>query len=196
MTAPPTTVSADADAEVAARALVERGVSYLPVVDADDRLAGVVTAGDLLAARRARRTPRASGPPLSRLATREVATVKPTDDLVDALACMSAAGIRHLPVVDGEGRIVGMLSDRDVRAAVGSPAVALDHAAARARVSALKVADAMARAPVTVGPDASFVDVARCLADHRVGAVPVVTAEGKVVGIVSYVDVLNAIAKE
>lgn len=195
MTVPAASIGPDADVEAAARMLIERGVSYLPVADTEDRLVGVLTASDVLAhsARRPRRT---SGPPARGLGRRDVVTVKPTDDLVDGVARMSVKGFRHLPVVDGDGRLVGMLSDRDVRTAVGSPAVALDHDAARARVRGLKVGDVMARDPVTVGEDASFADIARCLADRRVGAVPVVASDGKVLAIVSYVDILHALATE
>jgi acetoin utilization protein AcuB len=193
MTVPAASIGPDADVDDAARVLIERGVSYLPVVDSEEHLVGVLTAGDLLAhgARRARRV---SGPPARGLGRREVRTIKPADDLVDAVARMSANGFRHLPVVDGDGRLVGMLSDRDVRTAVGSPTVLLDNAAARARVRGLKVGDVMTRDPITVGQEASFADLARCLADHRIGAVPVVAADGKILAIVSYVDILHVVA--
>jgi CBS domain-containing protein len=195
MTVPPVTIGPEADLEAAAHELLERGISYLPVVGTGDGLVGVLTASDLLA-HRVRRRMRVAGPPAGGLATREVVTIAATDDLVSAVSRMSAGGFRHLPVVDGDGRLVGMLSDRDVRTAVGSPAVALDFANARARVRSLRVGDVMARDVVTVGSDASFAEIARSLADHRIGAVPVTDDDGRVVGIVSYVDVLRAVAGE
>jgi CBS domain-containing protein len=131
--------------------------------------------------------------PVEQLMTRGVATAHPGDTLREAAARMLTFGVRHLPIVDGDQRLIGILSDRDVRSAVGTPEVVLEPAAARARLRSLKVADVMTRDPFTTSVDATLADVAHYLVEHRVGAVPVVDDERRVVGIVSYIDVIRAL---
>ena len=63
------------------------------------------------------------------------------DRLMDALARMAARNIRHLPVIDGQGVVVGMLSERDVRTAIGDPTAAVQLEHARVRLQSLRVSD-------------------------------------------------------
>lgn len=110
-------------------------------------------------------------------------TAKPTDTLGDAFRAMHAAGVRHLPVV-GDGKLVGMLSERDVlrfRARID-----FDHDWWRE-----PVATAM-QAPVqTAGPADSLSEAAGRLAAARIGALPIVEL-GRLVGLVTVTDVLAA----
>jgi acetoin utilization protein AcuB len=87
--------------------------------------------------------------------------------------------IRHLPVVDG-GRLVGMLSDRDVRsAASGSPGIPAGRI--------------MSPDPVTVTSATRIEHAARVMLDRRFGSLPVV--DGTLVGIVTYTDLLRAFVR-
>jgi CBS domain-containing protein len=193
MTSPPVTVSPDEDLAVAAMTMAARRIGCLPVID-DGALVGILTTGDLLAYQVSgtlhhRVDP---GPAIGPFVTGEVQTVRAGDALLDAVARMSTHGVRHLPVVDGDGRLVGMLSDRDVRSAVGSLTAALEHGAARARIKVLSVGDVMSRRPISAQGDASLAEIARLLAEKRVSAVPIVDDDHRVVGLLSYVDVLRA----
>jgi len=123
------------------------------------------------------------------LMTRMPATAAADDSLLDAAARMADRGVRHLPVVDGDHRIVGIVSDRDVRTAVGDVSRGADNASERVRT--LRVADVMTRDAYTVNQNAPFSDVVKVFTDQRVGAVPVVDDSDHVVGIISYVDVLK-----
>ena len=194
MTEPAETVGPEEDVAAAAATMAARRIGCLPVVK-DGALVGVLTSGDILADQVGGSLhPRAGhGPTVASVMTRNCATAKPGDELVDAVARMTALGVRHLPVVDGEDRLVGMLSDRDVRTVVGNPTAALDHAAARARVRHFKVADAMTHTPFSAGIDATLTEVGQHLTDRRLGAVPIVDDAGRVLGIISYVDVIRAI---
>lgn len=110
----------------------------------------------------------------------------------DAVDMLSSLEVRHLPVVNDDNEVVGMLSDRDLRAlqipdvtqgeVVGRVQRALD-----ATVSSLMSSDVLA-----VGPEADVQDVVDLMLDHKVGAVPVVDGDGGLVGIISYMDVLKA----
>lgn len=139
--------------------------------------------------------PTSRSTPVAELMTRGVATAHPNDSLREAAARMLTFGVRHLPIIDGDQRLIGILSDRDVRSAVGSPEVVLEPQAARSRLRSLKVADVMTRDPVTLAPDATLADVAQYLVEHKVGAVPIVDDDRRVLGIVSYIDVIRALVE-
>lgn len=108
--------------------------------------------------------------------TPEPVVVGPDDLLEEAAERMARFRIRHLPVVTDTGEVVGMLSDRDLRIAVKSIALA-------------RVSSAMTPMPMAVPPTAPLHEVALALAYERIGALPVVD-EGRLVGIVSHVDLL------
>lgn len=108
--------------------------------------------------------------------------------LKDAIEVMYANDVRHVPVLDHQ-RLVGILSDRDLRA-LWDPA--LDVEVRDGRVYERVVSDFMSSNPITVEAETDIDEVIEMLLEHRVGAIPVVNAEGVLVGIVSYVDVLKA----
>ncbi len=118
------------------------------------------------------------------------------DYLADAAGRMSARGIRHLPVIDGERRLVGMLSDRDVRTAMGEARQALDEGAATARLAALRVEDLMSARPISIGEGEPIQRALDLLVAERVGALPVVDAGERLAGIVSYLDLLTWVRRE
>jgi CBS domain-containing protein len=125
------------------------------------------------------------------LMTRAPATAAADDKLLDAAARMADRNVRHLPVVDGDRHVVGILSDRDVRTLVGDWARPLHPDDAVVRARSLRVADAMTRDVFTVDQEAPFEEVVRVFTDQRVGAVPVVDNKERLVGIISYVDVFR-----
>lgn len=103
--------------------------------------------------------------------------------LGEALQTMMKHRIRHLPIVRGD-RLCGILSERDILHYRAVTAYREDWW--RAPVTAAMVASVQ-----TVGPDDSLTEVAGRLADSRIGALPIVDG-GKLLGIVSVIDVLDA----
>jgi CBS-domain-containing membrane protein len=123
MSRPVVTVSARAGIKAAATLMAEHGVSALPVVDAKDRLVGIVSEADLLSIE-TRPDPRTQATPLAPTAgsspktvaevmTREVLTVSTGSEVSQAARMMLDAGIKRVPVVRGR-RVVGILSRRDL----------------------------------------------------------------------------------
>lgn len=104
---------------------------------------------------------------------------------------MAAARLRHLPVVDHGGVLVGIISDRDLR----GPMIGSDDPrpvpAADAPVESI-----MTREVVTARSDDEVGVAARAIVSHRVGAVPVIDSDGRLIGILSFVDVLRRLANE
>lgn len=201
MSRPPVLASPEDDAGPAARLVLERRIGCLPLVR-DGRLAGIVTRSDLIRAARMDERDEAAPPTQNEsggVRVRDVMritplTAKADDALLDAVSRMEMRGVRHLPVVEPGGQVVGILSERDVRAAFGA-AMRPDQSDVVMRIEAVRVGDVMTRGPFTISEGATLDEAARALADHRVGALPVVgEPDRSLVGIVSYVDVLHAYA--
>ena len=108
----------------------------------------------------------------------------------EAHALMQQHRIRHLPVLD-HGRLVGMVSDRDIRLVLPSPATSLSVYEIGYLLARLTVAEIMHRFPITIAPDRPVTEAVRGMLAHQVGALPVV-AEAKVVGIVTRTNLLQA----
>lgn len=118
-------------------------------------------------------------------------TISTTATAEEAGRRMSALHLRHLPVVDDGGRLVGILSDRDLRGPMLGSQRDRPAPSASAPVGSL-----MTRTVATAGPDDELGTVARIIVDRRVGAVPIVDADGVPIGIVSFVDVMRRLADE
>jgi len=109
-------------------------------------------------------------------------TIGINDSIGEAYELLRELDVRHVPVINDDGDLVGILSDRDL---AGRPPASLPSSTAR-------VADVMSGAVVSVDPQADVREVIERLLENRIGAIPVVDGESKVVGIVSYVDVLRS----
>jgi acetoin utilization protein AcuB len=125
--------------------------------------------------------------------TADPVSVGPDDTLADALRLTREHRIRHLPVVR-DGMLAGILSDRDLRSAMPSPLEAEDAERA-ARVGGTPVSGIMTAGVITAGPYDSVEDAAKLLCRHRIGALPVVDAHGRLLGMISETDVLAAFAE-
>ena len=116
--------------------------------------------------------------------------------LEEALLVMSERGIRHLPVVGREDRVVGVLSFEDLRAALGNPISREAPPSPQARREALewRVGDVMSDSPVVARAEEDLAVAADRMADARVGCLPIVDSSGALVGIFSETDALRALA--
>jgi acetoin utilization protein AcuB len=191
---PQTCGADDSIIEVTARMASDK-LSCLPVVD-KGRLVGIVTTTDILGAhvQNAMSPPVERGPTVADAMTPNPATAHPDDHLLDAVARMRSISVRHLPVVDGEGKALGMLSDRDVRAAIGDPSRVSLRGDDPEREE-LRVGNAMSTPAITVTGDRRCAEVAREFARLRASAVPVTDSNNVVIGILSYIDLLRALSR-
>jgi CBS domain-containing protein len=120
-------------------------------------------------------------------------TVHPSDGIKDALAKMKTGRFRHLPVVDEDGKLIGMLSDRDIRLIRPSLAFVKDEDAAL-QIWSTAVRQAMVFDPVTIAPDAPIEAAAKLMLRWEVGALPVVKDKDVLVGVITYTDLLRELA--
>ncbi|MBS1119293.1 MAG: hypothetical protein H6Q90_1521 [Deltaproteobacteria bacterium] len=111
--------------------------------------------------------------------TEEPTTISPNDSALDALRTLEQLSIRHLPVVDDNGELVGVLSDRDLR---------------NGMAASTKVADVMNSDVIQAMADDELTTIAELMVDNTVGAIPICDERGVLVGIVSYVDILKSLS--
>lgn len=195
MRRPAVTIDADAPLVAAISLMFNRKLGCLPVL-AEGTLVGILTTTDLLRHELDTAIQRPAGqlPDPVRMFMKPLpALVTPTDELFDAAALMGARGIRHLPVVDNAKRVVGVLSDRDVRAALGDPRRFLTEPGARERFRQTSVADVMSKPGITVHADSPITVAIDQLLLNRVGALPVVDDQGRILGILSYFDFIQVL---
>ena len=124
---------------------------------------------------------------------RSLVSVAQSDTLDHALMTLRRFNIRHLPVVKGD-RVVGIVSDRDVKKATPSP---FDYPTAeefRAFTSAVTVKEIMTKEVITVSPLTPIEEAACLMNQKRIGALPVVQ-EGRLVGILTETDVLGVMTE-
>ncbi|MGE5552856.1 MAG: CBS and ACT domain-containing protein [Betaproteobacteria bacterium] len=118
--------------------------------------------------------------------TRKVVTVTPQDSVAEALRRTKAGRFRHLPVVEGE-RLVGVVSDRDLRAAVS--ALVTDDA--EEALEQIRVAVVMHGGAIVAHPLDPVEDAARLMYEYKIGCLPVLSGD-RLVGIVTETDVLRS----
>ncbi len=127
------------------------------------------------------------------LMTESPAVIDVTATLRTAIDRLQALEIRHLPVVDSDGELVGMISDRDLRALAIPFVLDSENVSIVRQALDASVASVMSSDVIAVDEDADAAEIVDLMLDNKIGAVPVVDGDRALVGIVSYVDVLRAL---
>ena len=116
-------------------------------------------------------------------------TLKPQDTLDLANDVIALGRIRHNPVVE-DGRLVGIISERDLIGAAASQIFGLKQKRKSALLKSVLIKEVMKKRVVTTAPDTPIKDVAHLMAEKKIGCVPVVSA-GAVIGLVTTTDILR-----
>jgi acetoin utilization protein AcuB len=119
-------------------------------------------------------------------------TVTPDVSVTDALRLMTEKKIRRLPVLNGQGALVGIVSDRDLLLASPSPATSLAVWEIHDLLAKLTVEKIMTQKVITVTEETPLEEAARVMADNRVGGLPVLRGE-TLVGIISESDLFKTL---
>jgi len=127
---------------------------------------------------------------VSDLMSRIVISTAGTTPVLEARALMQKEHIRHLLVV-GDGRLLGIVTDRDIRLNMPSPATSLSVWEVNHLLARLTVDQVMTRAVITIGPDRDAREAAWIMVDHKIGALPVLDGE-RLLGIITETDLLRA----
>jgi len=125
--------------------------------------------------------------------TSEVTILGRNDSLQLARDIITLGRIRHFPVVD-DGKVVGVVSQRDLyRASLGS-VMKYGEKAQRAFLEGIAVKEVMSDPPITIAPHASVQEAARLMMEKKIGCLPVLEGS-KLVGIVTESDMLKLVAE-
>jgi CBS-domain-containing membrane protein len=131
---------------------------------------------------------------VSDVMTRNVVCVREDAEYKDMVQVMRRRGVSAFPVLDAHDRVVGVLSEDDLLVKEGLLGAevhgALRHRD-RAKAAALTAGKLMSHPAITMGPDATVAEAARTMHTRHVKRLPVVTGDGKIVGIVSRIDLLG-----
>jgi acetoin utilization protein AcuB len=112
--------------------------------------------------------------------------------LREIIGMMKAEGYRHLPVVD-DGKLVGIITDRDIRLVMNSPMVLHERRQDEELIDTVTAEACMTANPITVTPDTPAYRAAEMLSIYKFGALPVVDDE-KLIGIITVTDFLDYFA--
>lgn len=115
---------------------------------------------------------------VSDLMSTAVVTIRADATLADAHADMETGMVHHLPVVDGRRHLVGILSDRDILRTLSRP-------------RDTTIAEIMTREVITVKPDHSAQGAANLMLERRISALPVVSDDGALIGVITQTDYLE-----
>lgn len=118
--------------------------------------------------------------------------VKASEPIGRVMKKFAEADVRHLPVVD-DGSLVGIVSDRDLRSFAPSALMELEHPREIEKLLSRPISSVMSSDVVSVDPETDVSEVIDLMLEQKVGAVPVTESDSdKLIGIVSYMDVLRA----
>jgi acetoin utilization protein AcuB len=124
-----------------------------------------------------------------RMSTQPV-TIPADVTITKALQIMRQNEVRRLPVLDEEGHLVGIVSEKDLLYASPSPATSLSIYEMHYLLSRLRVTELMTADPITISPDIPLEEAARIMADNKIGGLPVMDGD-ELVGIITETDIFK-----
>jgi acetoin utilization protein AcuB len=124
--------------------------------------------------------------------TKKVVTVTADSNIAEAIKVMKEKGVKHLPVVDGANKVMGILSDRDIKEYTPSKVSSFEVRELNYILFTTKVKTIMKKKVVTSRPDMPIEEAAMVMLDHDIGSLPVVD-DGKLVGIISDKDLFRVL---
>lgn len=182
------TTSPDTPLEEAARIMLQKKIGCLPVIT-DDTLIGILTEADFLAY--------AEDLPLTLTATeimtRDLWTLRSTDNLLAVDELMKWARIRHVPVVNGDNNLIGLVTHRDLLHTSLSSIVGYAPSEERKAFHRTLLKRIMKKQVTTVSGSAPVSGIARLMRSQKIGCVPVLDEDDHLAGIVTEVDILHLI---
>jgi acetoin utilization protein AcuB len=124
--------------------------------------------------------------------TSDVMTIDEDTSMMKASQIMKENNVRRLPVMH-KGKLVGMVTDRDIKEASPSKATTLDVHELYYLLSELKVKDIMSKNIITIGPEDTVEKAAVIMLEHRISGLPVINEKGKLVGVITQGDIFKVL---
>ncbi len=124
--------------------------------------------------------------------SKDVITVDVEDSMHEAVKLLKEKGIRMLPVLK-KGKLVGIVTDRDLKRSAASDATTLDVHELLYLVSKIKVGSIMTKNPITVPQNFTVEETAEVLLKNKISGAPVVDQNGDVVGMITQTDLFRVL---
>jgi acetoin utilization protein AcuB len=124
--------------------------------------------------------------------TKDVISVDVNDSMQDAARLIRGHKIRRLPVMEN-GRLVGIVTDRDLKRASASDVTTLEIHELLFLISEIKISDIMTKDPITIPLDYTIDEAAQILLEHKLSGAPVVDDEGQVAGVITQTDIFRVL---
>lgn len=124
--------------------------------------------------------------------SREVITIEENDSMQEALRLLKEHDIRMLPVMK-KGKLVGIVTDRDLKKASPSDATTLEVHELLYLLTQIKVKEIMTKDPITVPPDYTVEETAQVLLENKISGAPVMDKTGKVIGTITQTDLFRVL---
>jgi acetoin utilization protein AcuB len=118
-------------------------------------------------------------------------TITPDTPFQDALKLMRDHRFRRLPVVNEKGKLVGIVSERDLLHAAPSPATSLSIWELTYLLSKIQVREIMTKEVITTTPDTPIEDAAHVMVDNKIGGLPVMDEQDRIVGVITETDIFK-----
>ena len=125
--------------------------------------------------------------------TTDVITVSEDTPMMKASIIMKENNIRSLPILNKKGKLVGIVSDRDLRDASPSKATSLDVHELNYLISTIKVENLMTRNVVVVRPDETVEFAAILMLENKISSLPVINDKGSIIGIITQTDIFRVL---
>lgn len=129
---------------------------------------------------------------VNRWMSKKVVTIDSDESLSEAINTLKRNKIRRLPVLK-DNKLVGIVSDRDLKEAAPSKATSLDIWELHYMMSKIKVKDIMTRNPLTIAPESTIEKAAVIMHDKKIGGLPVLDDKGHLAGILTEQDIFEAL---
>ncbi len=126
--------------------------------------------------------------------TRDLVSVEADTPFLEARLILRDKNIRHLPVVE-RGKLVGVVTDRDLKEAAPSGATTLDVYELNYLLLKMKIRELIKKEPITIKPTNSVEKAALLMHDHKIGCLPVVDDAGTLVGMITETDLLGVMVE-
>jgi acetoin utilization protein AcuB len=124
--------------------------------------------------------------------SKEIITIDVNDSMQEAMRRLKEHNIRMLPVMK-KGKLVGIVTDRDLKKASASDATTLEVHELLYLLTRIKVKDIMTKDPITVPPDYTVEETARVLLENKISGAPVMDKTGKVIGTITQTDLFRVL---
>ena len=124
--------------------------------------------------------------------TKDVISVDVNDSMQDAAKLIRKHKIKRLPVME-KGKLVGIVTDRDLKRASASDVTTLEIHELLFLISEIKISDIMTKDPITIPLDYTIDEAAQILLEHKLSGAPVVDDEGQVAGVITQTDIFRVL---